>query len=390
MTAETDPGAPDPRYQNSWIGWIQIAAIVVVILGAGGITLSLMSGGSGPTGESAGRPNTPVRVIIPDTASHTVRLTVTGTVTATAQVDLSPQVGGRIVEISPNARTGAAFAAGEVLFQIDPRDYRVAVTRARAALADAAAALQQTEADADIARREWAAVYPDREISPLAAREPQLAAARARQLAAEADLAQAQLNLERTEVAFPFPGRVAESRVEAGLLVAAGQRYGAVYDLATLEIVAPIAPADLARLGDVTQASVDVTLEGGAAFTATVARVGAQLDARTRFIDLYLDPGDAVTRLRPGQFAQIEIAGPALDDVFILPAEAAPSLDQVRIVEDGEIVERAITVLDRARGVVIAAPFEFGEGVIISPVPEGAIGRPADILSDSEAGAAPR
>jgi RND family efflux transporter MFP subunit len=390
MTAETDPGAPDPRYQQGWIGWIQIAAILVVIIGAGLLTLSLMSGGSGPTGESAGRPNTPVRVITPEASSHTVVLTVTGTVTATAQVDLSPQVGGRIVEISPNARTGAAFEAGEVLFQIDPRDYRVAVTRARAALADAAAALQQTEADAEIARREWTAIYPDREISPLAAREPQLAAARARQLAAEADLAQAQLNLERTEVAFPFEGRVSESRVEAGLLVAAGQRYGAVYDISTLEIVAPIAPSDLARLGDVAQASVDVSLESGEVFTATIARVGAQLDARTRFIDLFLNPGDAVERLRPGQFAQIEIQGPSLDGVFVLPAEAAPSLDQVRIVEDGQIVERAITVLDRSRGAVIAARFDFGEGVIISPVPEGAIGRPADILSDGETGAVPR
>ncbi len=384
MTAETEPGAPDPRYQQGWIGWIQIGVIIAVIIGAGLITLSLMSGGSGPVGESAGRPNTPVRVITPEASSHTVVLTVTGTVTATALVDLSPQVGGRIVEISPNARTGAAFEAGEVLFQIDPRDYRVAVTRARAALADAAAALQQTEADAEIARREWVAVYPDREISPLAAREPQLAAARARQLAAEADLAQAQLNLERTEVSFPFAGRVSDSRVEAGLLVAAGQRYGAVYDLATLEIVAPIAPADLVRLGDVQQADVQVSLEGeAAAVSATIARVGAQLDPRTRFIDLFLDPGEAAARLRPGQFAEIEIEGPALTGVFILPAEAAPSLDQVRIVEDGEIVERSITVLDRSRGAVIAAPFEFGDGVIVSPVPEGAIGRPADIVSDS-------
>jgi hypothetical protein len=93
---------------------------------------------------------------------------------------------------------------------------------------------------------------------------------------------------------------------------------------------------------------VDVTLEGGAAaVSATIARVGAQLD---RAHPLYR----SVTWTRrcrdapaPGQFAQIEIAGPALDGVFILPAEAAPSLDQVRIVEDGEIVERSITVLDR-------------------------------------------
>ncbi len=381
MTTDADP--IDTRYQNGWIGWIQIAAIIAVIIIAGMITLLLASGGARPGGDPNGSSNIPVRVIEPQIGAHAPIITVTGTVSATADVDLTPQVGGRIVAISESARAGARFEAGEVLFQIDPRDYRVAVTQAQAALADADAALQQTEADAEIARREWEAVYPDREITALAAREPQLAAARARRLSAEADLTQARLNLERTEVSFPFVGRVVDSRVETGLLAGAGQRYGTVYDLSSLEIIAPIAPSDLTRLEDIETLPVRVTLEGSTTtFSARIARVGAQLDARTRFVDLFLQPDDAALDLRPGEFAQIEIQGPAIDEAFILPAQAAPGLQLIKIVDDGVIVEREITVLDRPRGQVVVAPFDFGDGIIISPVPEGAVGRPADVLSE--------
>ena len=389
MTTESGTDQDPHSDRGAWIGWLQIAAIAAVILAAALITLSLSSRGA-PSGGDGGaeRPPTPVRVIQPETADHAVTITVTGTVAATALVDLTPQVGGRIVAVSPNARAGAAFEAGEVLFRIDPRDYDVAVTRARASLADARAALQQADADAEIARREWEAVYPDREITPLAAREPQLAAVRARQLAAEADLAQARLNLERTEVAFPFPGRIVESRVEAGLLAGAGQPYGSVYDFNALEIVAPIAPSDLNRLGDTATLTAQVRVEGATAgFSASIAREGARLDARTRFIDLFLDPGEARTALRPGEFAEIDIAGPVLEDIFALPTEAVAGLDQVRIVQDGVITETRVRVLDRARGVVIVAPFNAGEGVIVSPVPEGGVGRDAEILDPPASGA---
>jgi Multidrug resistance efflux pump len=236
-----------PR-QRDWIGWIQIAGVGLVIVAAAMITVWLSSSSDDGPQAPPEQPPAPVRVVQPERGDHAVRIEATGTVAVTAFVELTPQVGGRIVEVSDAARAGAAFEAGDVLFRIDPRDFEVAVSRARATLADARAALQTEEAQARIARTEWESLYPDREITPLAAREPQLEAARARLLSAEADLAQARLNLERTEFSLPFSGRIAESRIEAGRLAAAGQSLGTAYDAASIEIVAPVAPEELARL----------------------------------------------------------------------------------------------------------------------------------------------
>jgi RND family efflux transporter MFP subunit len=379
--ADSHTGAGD---QNGWIGWIQIGGVIVLILIAALITLWLSSSSDDGPAAPPEQPPAPVRVVQPETGDHEIRVSVTGTVTVTAFVELAPQVGGRIVEVSDSARAGASFEADEVLFRIDPRDYEVAVSRARAALADARAALQNEQAQAAIARSEWESVYPDREITPLAARQPQLDAAQARLLAAQADLAQAELNLERTSFSLPFAGRITESRIEAGRLAGAGQALGLAYDAGTVEIVAPIAPVDLARLGGADGRSVQIAIEGFEdSLQGRIDRVGAQLNDRTRFIDLYIQTVASSAALQPGLFADLELIGPTLSDVMILPSAGLAGLETVRVIDNGVVRERSVTVLDRARGVVIVDSFDAADGVIISALPENAVGRDAQIVDDA-------
>lgn len=369
--------------ENGWIGWLQIAGVAALIVAAAAITVWLSSGSDdGPAAPPEQAP-APVRVVQPELGDHEIRVQATGTVTVTAFVELAPQVGGRIIEVSDTARAGAAFEPGEMLFRIDPRDFEVAVSRARAGLADARAALQNEEAQAAIARAEWENLYPGRDITALAAREPQLEAARARLLAAEADLAQARLNLERTEFSLPFAGRIAESRIEAGRLAGAGQALGSAFDAASIEIVAPVAPEELGRLEGAVGRSVEIAIEGGdLRLPGEVARIGARLDDRTRFIDLYIRLIEADGALQPGLFADLSITGPTLSPVMTLPAAALPGLDTVRVVHDGVIAERSVTVLDRPRGHVIVEAFDAADGVIVSALPEGAVGRQAQIVDD--------
>lgn len=373
-----------PRHKDTgpaWVGWLQIGGIAIVIVIAASLTAWLGSLGGGEVGTPPERPPAPVRVIQPETGNHRIEVSVTGTIDVTALVPLAPQVGGRIIEVSPSVRAGGAFEAGEILFRIDPRDYQVAVSRAQAALADARASAQQEEAQAQIAINEWESLYPDRPITSLAAREPQLAAARARLLAAQADLAQAELNLERTEISLPFAGRVTDSRIEAGLLALSGQSLGNAFDLDALEIVAPIAPADLSRLGNAEGLPVTITIEGiGETLSSQIARVGSRLDGRTRFIDLFVPVGTLEVALQPGLFATLTIEGPQLTDVMILPASALLGVDSVNVIEAGVVRQRSVNVLDRGRERVIVARFDPADGVIVSALPESALGRAAEIV----------
>ncbi|MGP1276297.1 MAG: efflux RND transporter periplasmic adaptor subunit, partial [Caulobacterales bacterium] len=239
------------------------------------------------------------------------------------------------------------------------------------------------EAEAALAVEEWNNLYPGEPIAPLTALEPQLEAARARVVSTRADLETARLNLDRTRLRLPFAGRVAETRIELGQTLSPGQPYGEAYALDALEIAVPLSPEDLARIAPATGRAVALSFEAGAApdMTGTIVREGARLDDRSRLITVYVSP-DNPAALRPGLFANVVVEADRIESAFSLPAAALAGLDQVRIVRNDRIVTVDIDVLDRTEGRVIAAPFDAGDGVIVSPLPESVLNGPVAILPE--------
>lgn len=377
----------DVREERSWLGWVQLAIIIAIIVLSLSLTAWLAASSARPASNANGADMTaaPVEIVRPRAAAHTVRVRTTGTVRARALVNLTPEVGGQVVEVSPSVRSGARFEADETLALIDPRNYRLAVDRAGAAYADAQSALQRLEAEAALAREEWEALYPGQPIAPLTALEPQLDAARARVTSTRADLQQARLNLDRTRLRLPFDGRIAEARIELGQTLGAGQPYGEAYAIDALEIAVPLSPEELARIAPATGRTVQLSFEAGAApaMTGTIVREGARLEDRSRLITVFIQP-DEPESLRPGLFANVSIDGATLSEAVSLPVSALAGLSQVRIVRNNRIVPVEVTVLDRSEGRVVTAPFDAGDGVIISPLPDSVLGGPVTIIAERE------
>ena len=59
-----------------------------------------------------------------------------GTVRPSAEIEVAPQVGGRVVWVDPGFRSGGRVAAQQTLFRIEKADYQYRVREAEAALAD--------------------------------------------------------------------------------------------------------------------------------------------------------------------------------------------------------------------------------------------------------------
>ena len=72
------------------------------------------------------------------------------------EIDLVPEVGGKIVFVSPNFIEGGIFKKGETLLRIQDADFKVAVIRAEAGVAQAEQVLVREEAEGDIARQDYA------------------------------------------------------------------------------------------------------------------------------------------------------------------------------------------------------------------------------------------
>ena len=170
-----------------------------------------------------------------------------GTVEPKVEVQVVPQVSGRVVACHDDFVNGGFFKAHQPLVTIDQRDYKLAVENAESAVATDQVYIDRELAEAAVARQEWTQMNPEREpTSPLVLREPQIAEAKARLKASEARLATARLNLERTVISMPFDGRVAAESVDVGQYIMAGQAIATVYGTDVVEIVVPLQDRHLA------------------------------------------------------------------------------------------------------------------------------------------------
>lgn len=142
----------------------------------------------------------------------------TGRVEAVDRVEIRPRVTGYLEKIA--FEEGREVKKGDLLFEIDEREYRAAWQRAAADTERAKARIELARRQLDRARRllEGKAISRD----DVDTREAELEQANADLKATEAALVQARLNLDFTRITSPIDGRVSKALVTPGNLVTSG------------------------------------------------------------------------------------------------------------------------------------------------------------------------
>lgn len=249
-----------------------------------------------------------------------------GHIRAHSLVTFTAQVSGRVRVIHPTFEEGAFFKKDDVLLEIDPVDFQVALISARAQVASAQLNLDKEEALAEQARLDWKDLGYKDEPSALVRREPQLKAARQGLLLAEAQEASALRNLERTKVTAPFDGRVLKRTTGIGQTIGAATPLGQIFATDYSEVRLPVSTL---RLGDITlpedtdDQPLPVTLQDGlneesaASWEARILRTEGALDAST--LELF-----AIARmLRRPVGPSIAPAGRSIEDCRMALATAS-------------------------------------------------------------------
>ncbi len=289
-----------------------------------------------------------------------------GPVRPRAQVTLTAQVSGEIVEVSPALVTGGSFNAGETLARIDPRPYRAALDQAeadrQARQADLAFAERQLQRDQQLTQS--GAASERRRDETLNQRDR----ARAQIAGLDALIASRVIDLERTAITAPFDGRVFTEQVDAGSIVMPGNEIARIYATDIFEIVVPLSDLEAGLIPGLweterTQApSAVVTLQYRGhiyAWDGYVDRVEAGIDPDTRTIDVVVrvanptrpgrlvDPGRSAPLVDPppmlvGTYAGVEIAG--LELTYALIPRAALRNDNTVWLVNGDETLRVVTV----------------------------------------------
>ncbi len=351
----------------------------------------------------------PVLAVMATTAvSDTVQLKVNvqGQSRPRIEIDLVPEVAGKIVSVSPKFISGGIFKKGDVLYRIDPSDYNVAVVRAQSTVARAQQILMREESEGAIAKLDWDDLGNGKQATDLTLRKPQLLEAQAGLQSAEADLENAQIRLRRTAVTAPFNGQVREKFADIGQYVNPGARLGRIFSTDIAEVRLALSDADIARINlplafiaknraSAPDVKLSATIGGQLRqWDGKIMRTDAAYDPQTRSmfaIAEVVDPygkgaADGTFPLAPGLFVDASIAGKTIENVIIIPRDALRPEDKVYTVnEEGIAKSHDVIVVDtNPERAVLLSGLEPGELVIVSPLEKSQINLTFRVLDSKD------
>jgi RND family efflux transporter MFP subunit len=293
--------------------------------------------------------------------------------------DIRPQVSGYVV--SQAYKEGSFVQKGQVLFQIDTRPFQALLDQAKAQLAQDVAQAGRTQHDVD------------REI-PLA-NEHAIAqqqldddiqanlAAKALVQSAQAQVDQAQLNLNFTHVTSLIDGIVGIAQIQIGNLVTPTTTLTSVSQVNPIKAYFPISEQEYlhyaARINAHNQQDVpsdappiELILSDGSVYPykGTLLETNRQVDITTGSIQVVCAFPNPHNILRPGQFGRVRAAGDTRKGALLVPQRAVTELqgiDQVAVVgADNKVDIRPIKVGERVGDLwIVDSGVRVGERVVV-------------------------
>jgi RND family efflux transporter MFP subunit len=346
---------------------------------------------------------------------YRIQLESYGSVQPRTQTTLTAQVSGQIVFVNPNIRDGGFFDKGDILVSIDPRDYEANVRIAQAVLMDARQALADATARSELAREDWSSLGNAGEPPELVLRLPQLEAARAGVISAEATLQKAELELERTRIVAPFAGRVLQQSADIGQVVSPNTEIAVIYATDSVEVRLPIRNRDLAYIDlpelyrDVeagnfaVNAQIISELIGKTVWDARLVRTEGAIDQSARQLhviahidDPFSKSADGRPQLKIGQYVTARIAGHELRDVLVIPNSAIYQGSYVYVVENDVLQRRNIEIAwQNDRDAIVKDGLGDGDILVTTPLGQVTSGvrvsavleEPSSLALDADQGA---
>ncbi|MGC1907669.1 MAG: efflux RND transporter periplasmic adaptor subunit [Candidatus Acidiferrum sp.] len=312
---------------------------------------------------------------------------------------IQPQVTGYI--IAQTYREGSPVRKGQVLFEIDPRPFQAVLDQAKAQLAQSQAQLGKTKLDVDrdtplAKERAIAQSQLDNDI------QANLAAVAAVK-SAEAQVEQAQLNLDFTHVTSLLDGVAGIATVQIGNLVSPTAILTSVSRVNPIKAYFPISEQtymkfakrintssrrdDMEELKDAPP--LELVLANGSVYPSKgkILYTDRQVDITTgtiRVASAFPNPDNI---LRPGQFGRVRAATEVVNDALLVPQRAVSELQgtyQLAVVGEGnKVTIRSVKVGDRVgEQWIIQSGVKPGEMVIVEglqKVRDGSVVKPKQV-----------
>ncbi len=273
--------------------------------------------------------------------SLVVRVTATGTLEPTNEVEVGSEISGIVKAV--NADYNDKVKVGQLLAKIDTSKYEAQEAQLKAALDSAKAKVLQAKATLSETKTKLAQLQRVRELSggkvpsqtDFDAAQASYERAQADEASATAAVAQAQASLTATQtdiakatIKSPIDGIVLTRKIEAGQTVAASFEAPVLFtlaeDLTQMELHVDVDEADIGQVKEGQDAEFAVSAYLDRTFTARIiqTRYGSQTVDGVVTYETILKVDNNDLSLRPGMTATADITVHKVDNALLVPSAA--------------------------------------------------------------------
>lgn len=319
------------------------------------------------------RPLAPVQAATATSQSVPHYLSGLGTVTAANTATVRSRVNGDLLAI--HFTEGQQVKAGELLAEVDPRPYQVALTQAQGQLAKDQATL--ANARRDLARFEKLAKTSLVSQQELDTQRSLVSETLGTLKADEGSVASAQLNLTYSRITAPIAGRVGLKQVDVGNYVTSGDTTGIVVITQThpIDVVFTLAENSISSILKAQKSGEPLLVEAWDRSNQNLIASGKllsldnQIDVTTGTIKIKARFDNQDDTLFPNQFVNVRLKVNTLQDAIVIPPAALQMGNEGNFVwvvnSDNKVSKKSVIAgLQDSEKVVVSAGLEAGERVV--------------------------
>jgi membrane fusion protein (multidrug efflux system) len=226
-----------------------------------------------------------------------------GSLSSPQETVVAPQIDGRVVSL--DIAQGKVLQRGTILARLDDSIQKAALAAAQATLNNARGVYERDR----------------RVLKTGGVSEQQLQSDETAVQQAEAQLAQAQVNLQYTTIRAPFTGALGMRQVSLGAYLKAGDAIVSIRQLDPLFLDFELPQQTVGRILPGQKASFVVPGLSGE-FQGTVTTIDPALDAASRNVHVQATVPNPKLLLKPGMFTHVRLVVGTKPDTLFVPAQA--------------------------------------------------------------------
>lgn len=362
----------------------KISILLAVLVLAGGIFLFryLRNQKKAPQLKEQSKVQPAVEVIPARKQAIQLKVPFTGRLEPSEKIDLIAEVTGVLESSARPFKNGSYFRKGQLLMAINSSEEQESLRASKSGLLTSLTSLlPDMKLDYPQAFPKWKAYVDsfqmEKRVRPLPKIEDERVGyfiTNRNVLNQYYSIKQSEERLSKYRIYAPFSGVLAETSINRGALVRAGQKVASFFSSDRYELAATVDVGDLKGIGigDTAYAyfsAIHDTLMG------RVIRKSAQVDPNTQSITIYLAFQDKA--LYDGLFGEGDIQSKTLKEAFLLPRSSLMDDTSVYVVEDSLLKRKQVRLLRYMGSQAVVRGLKEGQQVMSRVLPDVYEGMPA-------------